>query len=303
MDLSLIISTRNRADSLSRTLHTIEQLEKTSANWELVVVDNGSTDQTAEILQAFANKTSLNVSTVIESNAGLANARNAGVKNARGELLVFTDDDCLPDPDFIEQWLGVLNENLSIGFAGGRILLHDPTDQRITIQEHTQQESICPGDFIEPGLIQGANFAFRRKALIEAGGFDPFFGAGAFYSVEDIDSVARVSANGWQGVYDPRPLVYHAHGRKTLADVRSLENSYALGRGAYYAKCMLQRRWSKQAWKHWYWTHCRKPFNGIRKELMGGFTFLCRNFYDNGRRFRKLDFDNGATSTGTESID
>ena len=286
LDLSLIISTRNRAESLQRTLRAVEQVQ-TRADWELVVVNNGSTDETATILDSFATSSCLNLLVIQESTPGLANARNAGVRAASGEILIFTDDDCLPATDFIETTKLVFDEDARIGFSGGRILLHDPSDQPITIQESMTREEIAPGQFIEAGLIQGANFAFRRSALLQIGGFDPFFGAGSFYAVEDIDSVARVSAAGWHGVYDPRPLVYHHHGRKTLADATALEKTYARGRGAYYVKCMLGKSWSIDAWKQWYWASRRKNLKSLWREAAGGTSFLFRNLWDRGRRFQK----------------
>ena len=185
--------------------------------------------------------------------------------------------------------MNLFESDPELGFFGGRILLYDPTDQPITIQTKTDREVIESGMFIEAGLIHGANFGFRREALVAAGGFDPFFGAGSYYAIEDIDGVARVSALGWKGIYDPGPLVYHHHGRKTLADVKVLENGYARGRGAYYVKCMTGKIWTRRAWKEWYWACRRKPFFGICKEFAGGLSFLFRSVWDRGRRFQRLD--------------
>ncbi len=287
MDISLIIATCNRSDSLKRTLAKVEQ-QQTDASWELVIVNNRSTDETPEFLKRFAEQSSLDVVVVHEYKPGLGNARNAGLKVARGEVLAFTDDDCLPADDYLQETLNVFREDPKIGFIGGRILLYDPTDQPVTIKESTVREEIPAGQFIEAGVIHGANFAFRKNALLEAGGFDPFFGAGSFYSVEDIDGAARVSALGWKGVYDPRPLVFHHHGRKTLDDVASLERSYARGRGAYYAKCILFNLWPKSAWKQWYWSLRRKPLGDILRESVGGISFFARSLCDRGRRFQKV---------------
>jgi GT2 family glycosyltransferase len=293
LDLSLIISTRNRVESLKRTLDVITQIV-TDSKWELVVVDNGSTDGTAEYLREFSSSSILNVTVVHETTPGLANARNAGVRAASGSILAFTDDDCLPSNDFVDQTLNVFHEDHAIGFMGGRILLHDPTDQPITIKESTEREIIEPGQFIEAGLIHGANFACRRSAVLDSGGFDPFFGAGSHYAVEDIDMAARISAQGWRGVYDPRPVVRHNHGRKTIADAESLEHIYAKGRGAYYVKCLIQKQWSLLALKQWYWASRRKPLASLSRELRGGVSFLLRSCWDRGRRFRELNLESNA---------
>ena len=289
MDLSLVIATFNRCDRLKQTLARIEDQQiDIDVDWELVIVDNRSTDQTSEFVTRFAAETNLNVTVVHESTPGLGNARNAAIKVSSGEIVAFTDDDCLPADDFLQQILDVFREDADIGFVGGRILLHDPSDQPITILESTVREEIPAGQFIEAGVIHGANFSFRRKALIASGGFDPFFGAGSFYSGEDVDAIARVSAVGWKGAYDPRPLVFHHHGRKTAKDVESLERIYAHGRGAYYAKCIVSNQWSRTAWKQWYWSLRRKPLRDIICEALGGISFLSRNFFDRGRRFQAV---------------
>lgn len=295
MQLSIIISTYNRCDSLSRTLQSVGRLNH-GCQWELVIVNNRSSDATESVIKEFVQCSSLDVKSIFEPKAGLANARNAGLRAAAGEIVAFTDDDCLPEIDFIANWLEVFSEDPTIGFAGGRILLHDPSDLPFTIQESTTRVEIQPGEYIPSGLIQGANFAFRRTALVAAEGFDPFFGAGAYYAAEDLDSVARVSSMGWRGVYDPRPIVRHDHGRKELIEVTALENTYARGRGACYVKCILRNQWSRQAWKQWYWALCRKSKSCIGKEFLGGISFLCRHTFNFGRRFRDLRLQEGDCS-------
>ena len=91
-------------------------------------------------------------------------------------------------------------EEASLGFVGGRVLLFDPTDFPITIQELDHRVEIEPCAFVPAGLIHGANFAFRREVLEAIGGFDPGFGAGTpGFACEDVDAVARAAAAGWWG--------------------------------------------------------------------------------------------------------
>src|SRR5260370_39707163 len=110
------------------------------------------------------------------------------------------------------------NEDREVGFVGGRLLLHEPTDRRIPIQDSLEPLSFSAGSFIRPGVIQGANIAYRRAALEGVGGFDPWFGAGAIYSGDETELMARLSAAGWKGAYNPKPVVYHHHGRKSASD-------------------------------------------------------------------------------------
>jgi GT2 family glycosyltransferase len=217
---------------------------------------------------------------------GLGRARNLGWRTARGEVVSFTDDDCYPDPDFLTSVLDAFRPNPLLGFLGGKILLYDPTDYKITIQEHDRNESLPPGSFIPAGLIQGANFSLRRAALEAVHGFDEMFGAGALFSCEDIDIVARVSAAGWEGAYDPAPLVYHHHGRKTDADASRLMRQYDRGRGAYYAKCLLNPVLRVTTLKHWYWNIRSQPKRTTGRELAAACEYWARLGLAATRRFR-----------------
>ena len=101
-DVSIVIPTRNRADQLSRCLHHVD-LIRSDRPWELIVVDNGSTDDAAELVGKFARSAPFPVRLVHESAAGGARTRNSAATVARGEILVFIDDDCYVRPDIIEQ--------------------------------------------------------------------------------------------------------------------------------------------------------------------------------------------------------
>jgi glycosyltransferase involved in cell wall biosynthesis len=245
---SLIICTRNRAGPLRRCLDYIRLIEF-KKSWELVIVDNGSTDDTEAVIKAFAKEIDIPVIYIYEKIPGLSNARNAGVKNSSGELILFTDDDCYVDPHFID----VAHEKFSdpaIGFVSGRIRLFDPDDYPATINESTTPLRLEAGKFIPAGTLKGASMAFRRKVLDQIGPFDPLFGSGAFFPSEDADAIMRASLAGWVGLYEPAMIVHHHHGRKA-ADIGSLHKSYDIGRGAYHAKLLFIPGGQKIALKAW----------------------------------------------------
>ena len=105
MQISIILCTRNRADSLRRTLDSATRMRVPAGlEWEFVVVDNGSTDHTGQVVAEFEGK--LPVRRVVETTAGLSNARNCGIANARGKYICWTDDDVLID----ENWLAAYAE-------------------------------------------------------------------------------------------------------------------------------------------------------------------------------------------------
>jgi glycosyltransferase involved in cell wall biosynthesis len=133
VDTSLIICTRDRCLQLVACLQSVRQLPF-ERPWELIIVDNGSTDETAGTVQEFIRTATVRVVYVFEPKPGLGNARNAGVRTACGKILAFTDDDCYPAPDFLSRvWCAF--QDPMVGYIAGRIMLHDPCDHRITVNE------------------------------------------------------------------------------------------------------------------------------------------------------------------------
>jgi glycosyltransferase involved in cell wall biosynthesis len=252
MLISLVICTRNRAVSLQRCFDYVRQLQSPGA-WELVVVDNGSTDETPRLIKEFAASVSFPVLAVTEPRPGLGHARNAGIAQASGDIVAFTDDDCYVDAAFLVEMVSVFKQE-EIGFMGGRVLLYDQTDAPDTIRTETREYQIAPYSIIRAGWLLGANMAFRRSVLAQIGVFDPAFGAGGrFRSCEEAELQTRASLNGATGLYHPGPLVWHHHGRKSTAARNKLVRNYDYGRGAYYAKLLLERETRIRFLRSWYW--------------------------------------------------
>jgi glycosyltransferase involved in cell wall biosynthesis len=236
IDVSLIICTRDRCQQLVRCLQSVRRIAF-ERHWELVIVDNGSVDETAIVVKEASITSCIPVSYVLEPKPGLANAHNSALRVAGGEILAFIDDDCYPAHDFLSQlWAAFADP--SVGYISGRIMLHDPTDCPVTISDSTTPRIFPSGSFIRAGNVQGANMSFRRQVLLDMGGFDPLFGPGSQFNAEDADAAGRASAMGWNGLYCPEVVVSHHHGRKAY-DVVRLERSYATGRGAYHMKLLL----------------------------------------------------------------
>ena len=273
MELSWVICTRNRAAQLRACLASLKN-QVTNREWELIVVDNGSADGTRQVIEDFQVGFEHDSRLVFESNQGLGNARNAGWTQAGGDIVLFTDDDCYPAENFLQTVADCFDEDEGLGFLGGRILLYDQSDYPITIQTLEERVEIPARSFIPAGLIQGANFAVRRKALKMTSGFDPIFGPGASFNCEDVDLVARLAGLGWKGAYDPRPLVYHHHGRKTKEQADQLMREYDRGRGAYYVKCMVNPVMSLRYLKNWISLVTRQPCNRTFRELLAGAEYL-----------------------------
>ena len=271
MDITLIICTRNRARFLAEALPYLTRL-RTESSWEVVFVNNGSSDATREVLAAFVGSSGLQASVTDEPRAGLAAARNTGWRRSKGRLVAFTDDDCYPAPDYLDQVRACFAE-ADLGYLGGRVLLFDRDDYPVTIKVSEEREDFPPRSFLPAGAVHGANLAARRDVLERAGGFDEKLGIGAkCESAEDIDFVARASAMGFHGAYDPRPVVFHHHRRRQPEELERLLAHYDVGRGAFYAKAVMDSRMRGPYW----WPVLRRIAGNIRR---GDFGVMFREFH------------------------
>jgi glycosyltransferase involved in cell wall biosynthesis len=235
--VSLLLCTRNRAEQLKDCLEYIARLNP-ECSWELVVVDNGSTDDTGRILSEYAGKVPFPTTTLYEGRAGKSRGLNQALPVTRGDIIALIDDDCYVAPDYIDRVRESFDDP-RVGFAGGRVELFDPTDCPLTIRTSTEPEFLPPRSYVKPGWILGANMMFRRRVLEAIGGFDPELGPGMpFHSGEDPDVQARASFAGWWGLYTPNVVVAHHH-RRRAEDARAVMRIYSIGIGAYKAKFLL----------------------------------------------------------------
>jgi len=236
-------------------------------------VDNGSTDGTGERLTSFATRFPGQTRLLTEPQPGLGRARNRGWRAAQAPIIAFTDDDCYPEPDYLNRMRAVFADS-SVGFAGGQTRLFDASDAPLTIYDHPVEQTYPPKHFIVGGVIHGANMAFRRQALEDIAGFDDHLGAGTPFAFEDVDAQLRALAAGWTGKYDPRALIFHHHGRKPGTEVETVSRSYDTGRGGYYMKCILfmPHRWT--CLRFWLRGVRTQPLDRTAREIRAAMSYL-----------------------------
>jgi glycosyltransferase involved in cell wall biosynthesis len=278
--VSLIVCTRDRAARLPDFLSRIALLESPSADWELILVDHASTDGTPGLLEEFTSGAPFRVRHLRSMARGLSGAKNEGLARAGGEILAFTDDDCYPRPDFLRAVVEVFAEH-RVGVVGGRVVLHDPTDAKFCLKDVDTPAAIQPASFVPAGTIHGANMAVTREVVAAIGGFDPMLGPGtACPAAEDVDYIARAVWAGWTARYDPRPVVAHHHRRKPGKETEQCRRVYDYGRGAYYAKFLLESRTRSVYLRNWYGvtrTTPRKIARGrLIREIAGARRYLWR---------------------------
>jgi GT2 family glycosyltransferase len=249
IDLSIVVCTRDRMAQLQRCLERLVTLRPPpGAMLELIVVDNGSRDQTPAVIRAARERGVTPLIAVEESQPGLARARNRGLAAARGATIAFTDDDCLVAADWPEQLLAAFSNDLELGMLGGRVELADPSDRTVTIKTKRERQVLRDAIGLD-GFIHGCNHALRRAVVERIGGYDPRFGHGSrIPGGEDTDFVWRAHLAGFKVAYEPAVVVAHAHGRKTEAEEDRLRRDYRIAIAALQTKHVLKGDRAMWAW-------------------------------------------------------
>ncbi|WP_282605476.1 glycosyltransferase family 2 protein [Pelagibius sp. Alg239-R121] len=249
--ISVVIATRNRAPQLEKCLRRFQALDLAGITaWELIVVDNGSSDDTAQVVQKLKDETDLPLQYKLEPTPGVSPARNAGIRSAKYDILAFTDDDCMVDPSWLSKIRQAFHEEPELALVGGRVELYDPEDYEISVRRFDDLYNINTLDDLFSRLI-GCNMAISAAAIRKVGLFDVSMGAGAaFKAGEDHEYFYRILKSGGKVVYDPRIRIEHAHGRRAEAEIQKLKSCYVEGRAALFAKHIRagDRRLIKQAY-------------------------------------------------------
>ena len=236
--VSVVICTRDRPDTIVRAVESVAR--QTYDSFDMLIVDQSRTDETRRLIEdLMAYNTHLRYLHL--DQAGLSRAYNAGIRHTTGELLAFTDDDCVTP----EGWLDTLArrfaeqpdvallygqvllppELASTGTLGGNIpTLLIPQRQRLSLRE----------GFKVFGM--GANFAARRSMCERIGGFDEILGGGGpLKSSQDYDFSFRMYRAGGTILLEPDVAVYH-YGFRSNAEWPATLKAYGIGDGAFYFK-------------------------------------------------------------------
>lgn len=201
--VSVVIPVFNDADSLRLCLRALEHQTYPQANYEVIVVDNGS-DQ-AEAIQAVVAECGQAIVTQ-EAQPGSYAARNKGISLAKGEIIAFTDADCIPAADWIEQGVRRLQQTPNCGLVAGRIDIFCQRPDRATLVELYEQVTAFPqAEFLEK--YQGgatANLFTCKQVLDRIGGFNTHLKSGG-----DLEWGRRVHSLGYQQVYAEEVCIAH----------------------------------------------------------------------------------------------
>lgn len=199
--VSVVVPAYNAALTLPLCLAALDAQDFPSISYEVIVVDDGSTDDTALVARAAG------VPVITQAHAGPAAARNRGAAAARGELLLFTDADCAPVPGWISALVAAFADPLVAGAKGAYLTGQRGVVPRFTQLEYQERYDRMAGtetiDFVDT-----YSAAYRRGIFLANGGFDTIFPTA---SVEDQEFSFRLAEKGYRLVFVPAAQVYHRH--------------------------------------------------------------------------------------------
>jgi len=211
--VSVVVPVYNGEANIGECIESLLGLDYPESKYEVIVVDNDSTDNTAEEIRKHQ------VKYFLEKKRGSYAARNSGVRESRGEIIAFTDSDCVVD----KKWLRKLVDGFAegVGGVGGEITALDPKTpaerflgELYSVKQATEEK--------HPFIIT-ANAAYRKNVLHELGGFDESFTSGG-----DVDFSYRLAEKGYRIVYCPEAVVNHKH-RSTYPTMLRLFVNYGVG--------------------------------------------------------------------------
>ena len=245
-DVDIIIPTRNRGALIATTIHSI--LTISSPKFNLWIVDQSDDDQTqTAVADHFTSDSRLHY--LRTDTIGSNRARSIGASLGSAPIILFTDDDCRVDPNWVDAMHREFLNSPDAWAVFGRVLEDDQYKPEIPPSiapvntggikmalKDDMVRRVYKGNRLNLGFGHGANMGVRRTCLEKIGGFDNMLGAGGeFLSWPERDLGYRILSRGGQIVYTPAATIYHRHWRG-WQEVHRTNKNYAYGAGAAIAK-------------------------------------------------------------------
>lgn len=246
MKITVILCTYNRCQILAKALNSVAaQTLPESVEWEVLVVDNNSRDQTREVVEDFCHRYPGRFRYLFEPKQGKSHALNAGIQEARGDVLAFLDDDVTVEPTWLQNLTASLDKS-EWGGAGGRIILQWPSPLPAWLSTEGPYARYPFPDFDEgreaKELTQppfGTNMAFRKAMFEKHGGFRTDLGPSASREIpcpnEDTEFGRRLLDAGERLRYEPSAIVHHPVARERISKEYFLNWWFDGGRAAVRA--------------------------------------------------------------------
>jgi glucosyl-dolichyl phosphate glucuronosyltransferase len=239
--VSIIVPTRNRADDLRQALASLLALRPRTADFEIIAVDNGSSDNTWRLLETLSAREA-RLQALREPRPGISHARNAGIARARGSIIAFTDDDIRVHGDWVDAIADAFATYPDAAVVGGRVLpswscpppawLQRESWGPLAIVDYGPEPFIVDRD--RPLCLIGANVAMRASAFDEVGLFSPAFPRG-----QDQEWIERLYHRGGFGVYLPSIVVSSPIASERMT--KQYHRAWHFRRGRFLARMRIPR--------------------------------------------------------------
>ena len=259
MDCSILIATRNRADSLARTLRSLAAMDTGALQWEVLVADNGSNDDTPAVLSEMAQRLPLRALTVPEP--GKNRALNKLLETAQGALLVFTDDDVEVDPNWLSALHAAYTRQTEGVMLAGRIVPVFPPQAPSWMTAPNYRfagPAFARFDFgdeerVIDATAFGPSFALAAT-MMEGRSFDERVGPqpGDYITGGETVLLRSIAQDGHRTVYVPSAVVSHYVRREQLTVEYLNSRAYQLGRGGAYTAQLQRQSAQGVPWRMWF---------------------------------------------------
>lgn len=208
MKISVIIPTYNRKNALVQTLESLSQ--QSYKDFEVILVDDGSTDGTKEIIKKF--NFPFEIQYIFQQNKGPASARNIGIKKAKGEIIFFTGDDIILSSDLLKEHLRIYqidSKKLAVlGYTQWAPQIRMTPFRKYVADYHFAYSSIIDKQNVNWGCFYTSNISIQRRFLEEVGLFDEEF---LYAAYEDTELAYRLFKKGMKIVFNKKAIAYHNH--------------------------------------------------------------------------------------------
>lgn len=208
--ISVIIPTFNSAKELIKCLESFKAQTISNESFEVIVVDDGSIDGTKDAATKYP------VRYIYQQNRGPAAARNNGANQAQGEIILFTDADCEPQPNWIEEMIKPLDDPQVVGVKGAyKTRQREPVARLVQIEYEHKYERMKKFQYID--FIDTYSAGYRKDIFLKYNGFDERYPKA---SVEDQEFSFRLSHDGHKMVFNPDAVVFHKHSASLMGYLR-----------------------------------------------------------------------------------
>ncbi|MCD6328123.1 exopolysaccharide biosynthesis polyprenyl glycosylphosphotransferase [bacterium] len=199
---SIIVPVYNGEATIAECLEALASQDVPHHEFEVIIVDDGSTDDTSRIVERF------DVRYIYQSNRGPAVARNNGVAHARGEIILFTDADCVPEPNWLREMVNPLVQDHDVAAVKGAYRTRQKSFTAVFAQAEFEErfKRLARRRYID--FVDTYSAAFRKEVFEAVGGFNPRYPKA---NNEDVELSFLVAQRKHKMVFNPRAIVYHTH--------------------------------------------------------------------------------------------